>query len=325
MSLKLYPPGTRKGNKHYSIYGWWNGKPFERSLGTGDPVEAETRFLEEQVRLRRQKAVGGEITYAEADAAYRAARKLDPENDDAKTLDAIKRELGPRIAAEITGADLQRAARKLKPRVKEATLNREVIVPAAAVLHALAEEGKIPWQRYKRFKETKPEPKPVTETVAKVLAANTTGYKHLLILVLFDHGWRISEALGITWDHIDLGAGTLMHHNGKENDWSRIPLHPEVLAALAVIPEAERKGPLFPWGTKSGVYKWLRPLTRKLGVRFTPHMARHSFATWLVDRGEDDHGLLATQNWRDPKSVKRYTKTNPNRIKMTLGKLKGIS
>lgn len=39
MTLKLIPPGRRK-NKFFTVYGWWNGRPFERSTGTADELLA---------------------------------------------------------------------------------------------------------------------------------------------------------------------------------------------------------------------------------------------------------------------------------------------
>lgn len=325
MSLKLYAPGTRKGNKTYVAYGWWAGKPVEKSLGTRDPEEAETKFLELQLALRKQKATAGELTYAEAEEAYRAAKQIVPGSPDDKRLAALRRVLGERVAATISGGDLRRAAIKLYPNHKASTRNREVVRPAAAVLHALADEHKIPWQRYKQFPEEATEPKPVTEGAAQLLAKNTERYKRLLMLFLFDHGWRISEALRIEWEHLDLTAGMLAHYNRKANEWSRLPIHPEVLDVLRNIPQGEREGHLFPWRTKSGVYKWLRPLTKQLGIKFTPHMARHSFATWLVDQGGDDHDLLATRNWTSLQSTRKYTKISKHRAQEALGKLKGIS
>lgn len=326
MALKLYAPGERKGNKSYTVYGWWNKKPYEKSLETRDPEEAHTRFLELQVRLRRQKAANGAYTYGDADEDYRSVRQIEPGSDEAKMLDAIRKQIGTdTAAASISGSDLQRAAIHLYPRHANSTRNRMVIVPAAAILHAAADNQKIPWARYKRLKEDATAPRPATETAAKLLASNTADYKHLLMLALFNQGWRISEALAIEWEHIDVDAGMILHNNGKGNEWSRVPLHPEVLAALKQVPEAERTGRLFPWQTKSGVYKWLRPLVNKLGVKFTPHMARHSFATWTVDNGGDDHDLLATRNWRSLQSTRKYTKVSARRAREALGKLKGIS
>ena len=67
--------------------------------------------------------------------------------------------------------------------------------------------------------------------------------------------------------------GCYLHYVGKAKRWREKPLDEEVFAALAN--DSDKEGYVFPWRTRSGVHKWLRPLTRKLKVTFTPHMARH--------------------------------------------------
>src|SRR5260221_9540720 len=71
--------------------------------------------------------------------------------------------------------------------------------------------------------------------------------------------------------------------SAKTDEWLAWPLNPELFEHLAAIPEAERIGWRFPWRRKTGVYKWLRPLTRGLGVELTPHVGRH-FAPQLAQR-----------------------------------------
>ena len=49
---------------------------------------------------------------------------------------------------------------------------------------------------------------------------------------------------------------------------------------------------------------WRPPLHRLAWVNF--HSFRHTFATWYRRAGGDTKGLLATGNWRDPRSAARY-------------------
>src|SRR5579883_3541382 len=86
---------------------------------------------------------------------------------------------------------------------------------------------------------------------------------------------------------IDLEVRTITYRVGKGNNREVVkPLHDEVWELLVNDPPGA--GPLFPWRTRSGVYKWLRPYTKALGLRFTPHMARHSVGRWL---NQDRAGL----------------------------------
>jgi integrase len=101
-------------------------------------------------------------------------------------------------------------------------------------------------------------------------------------------------------------------------------LHDEVMELLLAHPPGP--GYLFPWRTKSGVYKWLRPYCRQIGVPFTPHMARHSLGKWLNEDGSSLRQIMDTLQHKDPKSSIRYQSTDIEVIRQSgrrLGKLLG--
>lgn len=323
MSLKLYAPGTRKANKTYVAYGWWAGKPYERSLDTRDPEEAQTRFLELQVNLRRMRATGGDFSYADADAQYRTVKQIEPNSTEAKVLDAILRAIGQdTAAATITSVMLQTAALKLYPRAKGATRNRQVIVPASSVLHLASEEGRIPWQRYKKFQEDAPEPRAIKREQALALINSAKDLQQrAFLLFLFKHGWRIGEVLRLRWKDLDFAERTVLRHITKTNEWKVLPLQDEVAKAiLDAVPERQRFGRVFTWGNGSNVRRWLNPLCKKLGFYFTPHMARHSFATWAVNDGVSLPELMEAGGWKDVKSVQRYGRVDRERVRAVLNR-----
>lgn len=66
-------------------------------------------------------------------------------------------------------------------------------------------------------------------------------------------------------------------------------------------------GKVFPWRDRHGVYRWLRKLTRKLGVTYTPHLSRHALATDLRALGWDMRAIAERGIWRDERSAGRYT------------------
>jgi hypothetical protein len=70
--------------------------------------------------------------------------------------------------------------------------------------------------------------------------------------------------------------------------------------------EILREGHLFPWRTRFGVYKWPRPMVRGHGVKFTPHMARHSLAKWFQDEGASVKTTTEGLHQKGPKSAMRY-------------------
>ena len=97
------------------------------------------------------------------------------------------------------------------------------------------------------------------------------------------------------------------------------------------MPESERAGRLFSWASRSEVYKELRPLCDRVGVKVTPHMLRHEFASLLDELGYTSRDAVELSTWTTEKSLGRYqtpsadhqrralASVNPN-LGKTLGK-----
>lgn len=321
MSLKLI---RRAGGETWYMRGKFHGHKVFRSTQTSDHRVAEQVLRQLEIQLatagsaREQR---DEYTFEKASDIY-----LDHHKRAEPDRNAIKRlvgEIGAQYLSDIRSHVIADAAIKLYPKASAATRNRMVIANAGAILHYAADQDLCPYVKLKRFKETPVAPRDVDATVAKTLINSAEGLQRLLLLMLFRQGWRIGELLDVTWAHVNLDEKTIEHHNKKVGLYDIVPLHDEVVTLLEEIPEDERTGRLFQWRDRWAVYEWLWPLTEKLGVRFTPHMARHSFATWLVNAGATGFDLLATGNWSDLKSVKRYTRLDRERARTVINRLKG--
>jgi integrase len=270
--------------------------------------------------------------------------------------------LGDKLIADVVHADLVAAANYLFPGVRgtkkrpwrphsNATKNREALRPAASVLHYCAENGFCPWRKIKSFEEPEPVTRAISIDMATIILANLpteapkkmgnrpataadlarfaerARKKKLLLLCLFRQGWRISDALKIEWPQFDLRAQTVTYHVGKTDRHDRVkPIHDEVLELLAAEPVASRRGRVFPWRTRSGVYKWLRPYCRALGIKFTPHMARHSLGKWLNEDRANIREIMDTLDHASVVSSARYQSTDVEVLRASgrrLGKLVG--
>lgn len=304
MPVKLYPPGTRDNPRYWYAKGRVAGRHVEFSTEETDKDRAQIAAGEIVKRL----AEGGPapkrraVTFAYAADAYMAFKA--PPKDDQRRIGKLVAALGAKKVRDIVHADLVTAADLLYPALKPSARNRNVITPASAILHYAAENGWCEWKRIKRFKEARPETRAIPKAAANLLIANAEGKVRLLLIVLFGSGLRITDALQITWDDIDLPAGTVRVRVGKTDRWRVFPLDPVVAAALANEPTKE--GRLFPWRTRWGAYKPLRALRKKIASRFTPHMARHSLGTWLNAAGAGLKTIMATLGHDDPKSSMRY-------------------
>jgi integrase len=319
MPFTLYAPGTRKNNPYWIAMISVDGRRQERSTGTTDKREARevARAIERELIAGRVPRPGDVVTFAKAARLYAAFRGIDL--DDPKTHRGAQRTEAGAIArlvaligrepiAEMGQSHLVAAANALLPGRAPATKNRWVIKPGAAILHYAAEQKLCGWERIKKFKEKRPQTRAVSVDVAATLVATApVGPRRLLLVWLFRHGTRITDTLQLRWeDNINLARQSVRMRIGKTDEWSEKRLHPEIFEMLAAIPPAERTGRLFPWETRSGVYRWLRPLARQIGVRFTPHMGRHSVGTWLNEEGAGLKTIMAALDHRDPASSIRY-------------------
>lgn len=304
MGYKLLPPGTRRNNTCYVARGTIGGIRFEERTG------ATTREAAEQWVINYLKGLGGPaagpvLTFAEAAQAYIALKR--PRRDDEKHILLLGRWFADKPLREILGSDLVAAAHALKPRVGDATKNRAIITPGSAVLHYAAEQGWCNYGRHRRLKVSRRSPRrPASDNTMRLLLANTSGHRHLLLAWLYETGVRITDSLRLHDGDLSLPLGRARVGSSKTDDHGEIGLSPELVALLASTPRCTA-GRVFPWRDRHGVYRWLRPLCRRLSVTYTPHLSRHALATDLRTLGWDMKAIAERGIWRDERSAGRYT------------------
>lgn len=335
--LKLIPPGkrikTREGkrtpNRFYLVRGRLLDHNIEVSTETTDPIAA-ARFkndIERRILEGRVPGSGEDVGFHKAADLYAAARPLCKQDE--QRIARLKTAIANKSCRQVVQADIDAAARQLYPGAPAETHNRHVYTPAASILHYAARNKWCPWLRLDRPKMKEPETRAAAPVVAPLLMANTDGKKRLLVLWLFRHGSRITMALRIDCERIDLRARTYEAYISKTRKWKTFPINEEVWELLANDADVERgTGKLFPWVTRSGVYKWLRPLAKRLGVKFTPHMARHRLGKDLNATGAGLKTIMGALGQRSEKSASRYAAEDVEVVRAAtqkLGRLSGPS
>jgi integrase len=319
MPLKLIPPGTRKGNKFYLILGMEAGVQYEVSTRTMDKRLAGQRLDQLREKITSAPLAGARVSFAQAAELYMDWRS--PSKVDRKRTEQVVSVLGRYQVSDIQQTNLVSAAKRLFPNHSPATLNREVLRPAAAILHYAAENRYCSWLRVKLFKEPPPPTRAVTAELAGELIDAVSGRRRLLLVWLFHQGTRITQTLRVLWDDINMERRVFKILDAKGPCWREFPIHDDVYALLEEIPEGERVGRLWPWAQKTSVYRWLRPLTRELGIPFTPHMARHSVGTWLNESGAGLRTIMSALGHADPKSSVRYQAADVEIVRRAAAKI----
>lgn len=322
MHGKLIPPGER-GRKSWYWRGTIHGKRHEHSLETTNRRVARERAPGLVAALEGgQLDATGPVTFRAAAVAYDAFRT--PKTQDRVNIDRLVDHFGDTIANDIRRHNLVEAAKVLLPGRSHATWNRSVVTPAATILHYAADQG---WCEYRRFRgfpvALRSNRKPATDGTMQALLANITpkpthpgdkarqraevlaAQKRLLLATLYEVGPRITDTLRLGDDNLDLPAGLLTFDASKNNEEGRVSISPDLVAMMASTPRCAG-GRLFPWSTRWSVYNWLRPLVRKLGLTYTPHMSRHAMASDLFAAGVESSRIRERGLWRDDRSPRRY-------------------
>jgi integrase len=321
--LKLIPPGRRKGNPFWIARGQVAGKTVEFSTRERDKGRAEIRAAEVLAELLSRRAVPepDAVTFRYAAQAYTAWRS--PGWEEVQRLNRVIADLGDRLVTEITNADLVACADRLCPTHKASSRNRLVITPCSAILHYAADQKWCGWLRIRRFKEARPETRALRPEPAAVLIAAASGVERVFLEFLFGQGMRVSDAIAITWERLDLSQGLIEAKIGKADDWRWKALSEGARAALASLPGEPREGRVFPWTNRWAVYRALEPIVKAAGVKFTPHMARHSLGTWLAAKRVSLKTRMDIMDHADPKSNLRYEMSQIPEQRIALGRISG--
>jgi integrase len=328
MQIKYLPPGKRGAS--WYIRGRDASGKFECSTGAKSRRGAET-FAERYLAIRASRRVPGrgETVAFDAAAEFYKAAKPHLSRSDRALVDAVATHIGSVDCRTVNHASLVAAADALKPGRSDATKNRKVIGVGAAVLHYASEQQWCDYRRFKKLWVSRKSPRQAAtdETMALLMEnaeapprSNKRGrtrdhqvaYKKLLIAMLYELGLRITDYLKIDWTRIDTQAGKVSVQIGKTDDWATLEVGPAIVTMLANLPKKE--GRLFPWSTRRGVYAWLKPLRKRLGVTYTPHMSRHALATAADAAQIPDKRAAELGMWRDARSLHRYQHVRPTPI-----------
>jgi type 1 fimbriae regulatory protein FimB len=151
---------------------------------------------------------------------------------------------------------------------------------------------------------------------------------HLLLLTMYRHGLRVSEAVGLRRDEVDLDRARLWVRRLKNGLSVEQPIAGDELRALRRY-LATRKDTL-PWLflsergqplTRQSVNYLITAAAIRAGVApVHPHMLRHSCGFALADKGHDLRLIQDYLGHRDPKHTVHYTRIAGSRFEGLWGR-----
>lgn len=314
---RLYPPGSR--GRFWYWRGSVDGQRVEMSCQTGDREEAR-RFVRDTLENYRAAQRTRVQTFADVADMYMDARQSSKaERSFIARLTAVA---GDIPIDQIRQSDMVPVIRTYYPDAAPATVNRQVLTPYASITHWASEMDLCPYKRVNKLKADDARRLPAPDELGGLLLSNTEAHKHALCALLVKQGWRLSEILALEPDDVNLTDGYFRVMVPKSGRIKSVPMATEVCASLANLDLSGRY--VFPWRTRSGVYKWWKPLVARLGYpKVTPHQFRHSFAMAGRDLRMTDDDLLEIGTWFNRKSVASYTGTPSEHARSMLGQVGG--
>jgi integrase len=304
--LKLY----RRGEIwHYrgTLGGGPGGTPARRLRGTTGTAQKD---LAQQYVLDVEKAFwkghrdgpAAVLTFARAALEYRKLGKND------RFLEKVEDYWKTTLVRDINSGAVRQGAIAMYPKATGATRNRQFVVPTMAVINHAAELDLCPPLKVKRFPEVKTEKVPATLDWVKAFMAHASPHLAALCCFLFLTGTRISDALRVTWQDVDLSAGKVWISQGKlGGDRRRVHMPAMLVAALANIPSNRKPDEqVFPYVSHmSAKYPWANAVKRAGIERLTFHACRHGFATAMLHAGVDPITVAKLGGWKSADHVFR--------------------
>lgn len=302
MPVKIY----RRG-QIWHFRGTVAGRRLRGSTGTTDKdiaarVAAEAEGREWKCSLDGSAAV---LTFAQAAIMYRAAGKP------TRFLDKVEDYWRDTLVKDIKPAAIKKMAIEIYPNVTPATRNRQAIVPCQAIINFAAEAELCPAVKVKRFKVTKKIKPAFTLEWVEQFCAHASPHLAALALFMFATGARISEALAVEWQHVDLNRGTALIPKTKIGEQRQVNLPRRLTVAIANLPKIDDR-PVFFYRKRGDMHNlWDKTIERAGLQRMTPHSGRHGFATTILRSGVDPKTGAWLGGW---KSIKHFMETYAHAI-----------
>lgn len=284
---------------------WWDGTRARRvSCRTTDKAEAR-RFLAgllasaDAVPIPRAPTVGAVLDGYQADRVLKShsptlgycCRALKAHLEDLPvdllTNEVVRRYVADRRAAGAQGAGAVHR-KKVRP-LSDGTLIRELGVLRRALAWAAQER----WIANEPHIERPSAPQPRTrwltrEEADRLLAAAVAPHIRMFIALALYTAGRAGAVLQLTWDRVDLQAGTInLGESRGRKKRAVVPivaeLRPELERAAAI-----RTSPFlveFAGGQVASIKSGFRAAVRRAGLAdVTPHVLRHTAASWMMQR-----------------------------------------
>jgi len=176
----------------------------------------------------------------------------------------------------------------------------------------------------KRPKKGKKLPVVMTkEEVKRIISATKTVRDRLILELLYSSGLRVSEVVNFKSQELNLKARTAMVRRGKGNKDRMVILSEKWIGRLCAYTDKRKYKSEYIFTKDDGtqisvdtVQRLVRTCRKKAGItkNVTPHSFRHSFATHLLEAGENIRKIQELLGHADLSTTQIYTKVSKKEL-----------
>lgn len=258
------------------------------------------------IALPSSRPLNGDIL-PRNDRTFRdAAESYVQHGGEAKHLRLVMPHLGDIALDDISPFDIEELAKQLYPTQKNATRNRQVIMPVRAVIYHAAKRRWSPHYRIASFREDPPMRKePASPEWLHIFfrQCDQDDLPHIAALIMFmsTTGARVSEALRLKWTEVDLISRTAVLLKTKTSTNSKRFLTDRLVARLHQLRETAPpdKG-VFRMKCRHSVNERIAAVCERAGIKYKPShtCGRHSMASNAMALGGDIKSTMIAGGWR---------------------------
>lgn len=311
----------RKAGGNWYIRGTVQGVSIHESTGTSIAGQADAIRIRREAEILERGAFGKAqtLTFAEAALAYMNA------GGEARFLGPILQHFGPdTMLAQIDNAAINAAAAALYPKSASSTINRQLITPVSAVINMAAEEGLATPRKLKRRKGENIRTRWLTPEEAEALISHAAPHILPAIGFMLGGGCRCAEALGIEMKHFYPATAEAWLPDTKNGRPRMVQLPGRGLELVRALPLPDAgticrtpRGRAYVQRANGGgqISAAFAKACTDAGLdpkEVTPHVLRHTWATWFYAQTKDFGGLLDLGGWQKADMAQRYRKIAPS-------------
>ncbi|MBN2127550.1 MAG: tyrosine-type recombinase/integrase [Candidatus Diapherotrites archaeon] len=183
-------------------------------------------------------------------------------------------------------------------------------------------------------KKSKPLPVVLTkEEIIQLIKFSGKGRNRLIVKLLYSSGLRVSELTKLKTEDINLKEKIARVKSGKGNKDRVIILSEKWCKEIKKYIDSKKIKSVFVFSKKNGtplstdsIERIIRIATKKAGIEkhVTPHKLRHSFATHLLEAGENIRKIQELLGHSNLSTTQIYTHVSTNELKKVKSPLDSI-